>query len=166
MPFQESIETSWPCVVMNTDTMALTEYTNYDFVSFAKINDAQLALHNNGSIYVIGGDTDAGADIVATVETGMDDMGASETKRLLGVTVGLRSDGDTQYRAHRFDEYGEYVSIESTGDKTIETRKIKSEKTKLSRVFGIEFSNVDGAYFSVDSLDLDIRLSPRRSGGA
>jgi hypothetical protein len=156
----------YPCLVMNTDTMALSEYTNYDFIAFAKFGDIQLSLHHDGSIYVLGGDTDAGNDIDAVVETGMDDMGSAKSKRLLSVTVGLRSDGEMQYRPHRFNEYGEYVTIESTDEEVIETRKLRAEKTKLSRVFGIEMSNVDGSDFSIDSMELDVRLSPRRSGGA
>jgi hypothetical protein len=151
---------------MNTDTTALSEYTNYDFVSFANFNGKTLALHLNGSIYSLEGNMDVAAEINAKFETGMDDMGSGKTKRLLGLTVGLRSDGETQYRQHRFDDYGEYISIDSTQEETIETRKLPSEKTKLSRVYGIEFSNVDGSDFSVDSMELDIRLSPRRSGGS
>jgi hypothetical protein len=96
----------------------------------------------------------------------MDDFGISKSKRLIGMTVGIRSDGEMQYRPHRFNEYGEYIPIETTEEETIETRKLKTEKTKLSRVIGIEMSNVDGSDFSVDSMELDVRLSPRRSGGS
>lgn len=166
MAFEQRIDTNWPCIVLNTDTMALSEYTNYDFVSFANFNGITLALHRNGNIYQLGGDTDNGSEIDAVVETGMDDMGIGKSKRLLGLTVGLRSNGETQYRQHRFNDYGEYISIDSTEEETIETRKLPSEKTKLSRVYGIEFSNVDGSDFSVDSMELDLRMSPRRSGGS
>ena len=163
--FQE-LSPSFPCIVMNTDTMAVSEYSNYEFTSFANFGGMTLALHRNGNIYQLGGDTDAGSEIDAAFETGMDDMGSQKTKRLLALTVGLRSDGETQYRAHRFNEYGEYISIDSTEEETIETRKLQSEKTKLSRVIGIEMSNVDGSDFAVDSMELDVRLSPRRSGGS
>ena len=165
LEFKE-LSLSWPCVVMNTDTMAVSEYSNYDFVSFANFNGMTIALHRDGNIYQLGGDSDNGSEIDAVFETGMDDMGTGKSKRLLGLTVGLRSDGETQYRQHRFNDYGEYISIDSTEEETIETRKLPSEKTQLSRVYGIEFSNVDGSDFSVDSMELDVRLSPRRSGGA
>jgi hypothetical protein len=154
------------CIAVNTDTMMISEYSNYDFTGFAELNGVHLALNKNGNIYELGGETDAGTDIDAVFETGMDDFGISKSKRLIGMTVGIRSDGEMQYRPHRFNEYGEYVPIETTEEETIETRKLKTEKTKLSRVIGIEMSNVDGSDFSIDSMELDVRLSPRRSGGS
>lgn len=155
------------CLVMGLDAgMPLTEYTNYDFTGFAKLGETYLALSRDGNIYRLGGDTDITESIDAVFETGQDDMGTTHSKRLMGLVAGLKSDGELQYRANRVDGYGEYISIETTESDVIETRKIRSEKVPLSRTIGIEFSNVDGADFMVDSLELDVRLSPRRSGGS
>lgn len=155
------------CLVMGLDVgMPLSEYTNYDFVGFARLGGMYLALSKDGHIYRLGGDTDITESVDAVIETGQDDLGVSNSKRLMGLVAGLKSDGAMQYRAHRWNEYGEYIEIETTESDVIETRKISSEKVPLSRTIGLEFSNVDGADFSIDSIEMDIRLSPRRSGGS
>lgn len=153
-------------MVINTDTKAVSEYTNYDFIGFANINGVYLALHRNGSIYSLGGDTDAGTDIDAVFETGLDDMGNMTPKRLMGMEIGVRSDGELEYRPKRWNEYGKSVTIPSTNDEVVETRKLATQKSFLSRVFGIEVSNTDGADFSVDSIVLYPQSTVRRSGGA
>jgi hypothetical protein len=158
--------TDWPCLVINTDTMLLSKYDNYDFVSFAKLGDTFLALHSDGNIYELGGDTDAGTAIDATFETGQDDMGESKAKRLIGLVAGLRSDGELSYRANRGNlGYGVSVTIPSTSDTLSETVKLETEKLPLSRTIGIEISNVEGSDFSVDHLELVTRVAARRFGG-
>ena len=84
----------------------------------------------------------------------------------MSLVVGLRANGDLQYRASRWDGYGNYVSIPSTRKEVIETRKLPTEKMKMSRTFGIEVSTVEGADFSIDSLELFTQSVPRRSGGS
>lgn len=155
------------CLVMGLDAgMPLSEYTNYDFTGFAKLGETYLALSKDGNIYRLGGDTDITESIDAIVETGQDPCGSMQSKRLLSAVVGISSNGSMQYRAHRYDGYGEYIGFETTENSVMETRKLPTEKLHLSRTIGIELSNVDGADFTVDSLELDVRISPRRSGGS
>ena len=58
--------TTW---AINTRTNAVTEYTNYNFSSFAQMGSKYIAANSSG-IYELDGDSDAGAAIIAEVQSG------------------------------------------------------------------------------------------------
>lgn len=154
------------CIVINTNNTAISEYSNYNFISFACINNKYLALGRDGNIYQIeNGDYDVTDNINAIMETGLDDVGTAKSKRIINLTAALQTTGDIQYRINTFNGYGNEELINSNYKKTFETRKLKTEKFKLSRVFGIEISNLDSNFFLLDSLEFLVRVVPRRSGG-
>lgn len=63
--------TAW---VMNTNTRAVSSYSNIPFNSFAMFGGQWLAA-GPGGIYVMGGDTDSGAPILARLRTGLINFG-------------------------------------------------------------------------------------------
>ena len=155
---------SWKCLVLNTDTMALSEYSNFDFVGFAKLGSITLALDRNGSVYSLGGSDDAGVDIAAEFETGLDDMKTSKSKRLMRVDFGIKSDGDGTYKSRHWDGYGIEKVVETTDNQYVESKKVKADKMRRSRVLGINYENTNGADFLVDSIELYIKFCTKRRG--
>ena len=155
----------WPCLVLNTDVMLLSEYNNYNFNALASFGADYLALGADGNIYSLGGNLDSSSNIASLVQTGDDDFGTSNKKRVLDVVLGLRANGSLNCSVVRDQSPGSTVTVVTTNTTNIETRKVKTEKTKMSRTFSAAMSNIDSAWFSLDSVEMDVREVARRSGG-
>jgi hypothetical protein len=148
-------------IVINTDNFLLSEYSNYNFDSFAMLGDLQLAI-KDGNIYLLGGGTDAGEAIESSFITGDDDLGHTIPKRMKALLVGISSDGDMQYQQNRDTGLGEIFTIHTDGTNFLGSRRVGAEKIKLSRTISIAMSNIDGADFTVDSIEVPYYFSPVR----
>jgi hypothetical protein len=77
------------CIVMNPKNLAVSEYTNFNFNSFAAFNGKDLAAGPSG-IHVLEGDTDNGEPIISFIKTGHVPTGAARARDiyLLGRSEG------------------------------------------------------------------------------
>lgn len=140
-------------VVVNVDNWEISEYT-WSFDQLVKFGNQYLAVNSSG-IYKLGGDTNNGGIINSTIETGLDDFGASAPKRISNMYVGWKSTEDaTLTLVMNEDEY-EYDLI-STDNKPESTR-VNIGSPPLSRYVGIKIENENGADF--DLYDMEMVLS-------
>lgn len=149
-------------VSINTDVMAITEYSNYDFTAFARVDDDVYGLNSDGNIYLLGGISDNEYDINASFSVMKSDFGVDKLKRLLAAVFGFKSTAELSYHVERDLESGEDISIGSNGDNLTEVRKVGSEKLKPTRTIGVTVSNIDGCDFTIDSIELPFRVTPMR----
>lgn len=138
-------------VCMNTKTLAVTEYVNFNFNSYTFFNGQYIALNKTG-IYELGGNDDNSSDIVASLKTGTIDTYGENINRLRDGYVTFRSDGDILLKAVG-DETNEriYTIINSTSG-LIHERRIKFQRGIRDRYFSFELSNVSGSSMDIDKL--------------
>jgi hypothetical protein len=102
--------------VVNRETGASSQYEQYGFNSFFQRGDKYYGVAADG-IYLLEGNTDAGAAIDALIEVGRTNLGYTSEKRVSGVYLGVGSDNvlylkvdvDTQTYVYPMRTYGEAV---------------------------------------------------------
>ena len=148
-------------VCMNTKTLAVTEYVNFNYNSFTFFNGKYLALNKTG-IFELGGNDDDGDDIVASLKTGTIDTYGENINRLRDGYVTFRSDGDILLKDVG-DETNErtYTIINSTSG-LIHERRIKFQRGIKDRYFSFELSNVNGSSMDIDKLRIAMEPIKKR----
>jgi hypothetical protein len=81
--------TTW---AVNTRTNAVTEYLNYDFQSFALMDNRYIAA-GPGGLYELDGDTDNGALIISELMSGYLQLNEKKLFGIKGAYVAIRGDG-------------------------------------------------------------------------
>lgn len=149
--------------VMNARTNAITEYTNYDFNSYAKIGSSYYGVSSEG-IVLLDGDDDDGASIDWAIKTGQHDDKNPGLKRLPEVLVGLRSNGPIRVRVHKDDNaYYDYV-LPAVKRDTIHQARVTPGKGMRSRWFAVELQGIAGSAAEIDSLQMLMTKTNRRLG--
>lgn len=148
-------------IVMNSKNFALTEYSNFNFNSFAKLNGKHIASNGSG-IYELEGSDDAGTDISASVKPRVSDFGTSLLKRLSGAYFSIKNIGTMTAKAvdENGDEGGTRAFTSST-DK-YKTRRVKFAKGERSRFWTTEINNVSGSDFEISTIELQMEETTRR----
>lgn len=137
---------------MNTKTLAVTEYVNFNYNSYTFFNGKYIALNKTG-VYELGGSSDNSSDIVASLTTGTIDTYGETINRLDDGYISFFSDGDILLRTIG-DETNErvYTVINASIDDLIYERRVKFQKGIKDRFFSFELSNVSGSSIDVDKL--------------
>jgi len=144
--------------VMNTEgAMPISEYDNYVFNSLAYSPDEMLGCNDTG-LYILDGDTDAGAAIDAEIASLMLDFETSKLKRMSTAYIGYRSDGQLLLRV-RSEEQGTYAerwyeAREDAAQPMPSQNRMKIGKGLRSRYWTFELVNVDGSDFELDKVEL------------
>jgi hypothetical protein len=141
--------------VMNTRTMAASEYQNYSFNSFSKIGQVYYGAKDDG-IYRLGGATDDGEPINALVQSGLMDFGTSHYKSIPAVYLGVMSDGALALRVVTTEQG---VRTENWYSSNINNDLAASDRIVLgkglrSRYWEFTLTNVDGADFDVHQIEM------------
>ncbi len=136
------------CVVLNTRTEALSEYTNYAFSSLCKFEEHYLGT-KSGGIFELTGDDDSGIDIATTVQWHPIDINSNAASRLhdngwivgesdgqLKVTITNDSDVDATSVVSKIDGYRE--------------GKVKMPRGFKGRWYEFEITNIKGCSFFID----------------
>ena len=152
------------CVVLNTDTWEITEYT-WQFDQLVKFGNTYLAIDSSG-IHTLGGNTFKGDDIESIVETGLDDFGILTSKRLSNLCIGWKSvedavisvimDGDT-------DESYEYDVLGT--DNRSGSARVKVGAPRQRKHVSLKFINQGGADFDLYNMDMVLSMSIRKVQG-
>ena len=149
--------TTW---VVNTRTGGVTEYSDFDFNSFAAMGNRFLGAKDDG-LYVLDGTRDDGSNIIARIKSGLLQPGGSHPVQFKGIYVGMR-----------VDEQGEdfFLKIETGAGKSttyrmrpknMATTKINVGKGLRTRYFSWELVS-SGADFDLDSIEFIPLASDRR----
>lgn len=154
-------------IAMHTERLALTQYTNYPFNSFAKFNGTYIGASDDG-LFVLTGDTDNGAAIQAVARVGVSDMGTSHLKRVDRLYVGYRCNGQMIVRV--ITDENEQRDYLVTAPESDELDKLHGGRVRMgrgvqSRYWQFELRNVNGTYFAVDIIELKPTKLRRRFGG-
>lgn len=149
--------------VMNARTGAMTEYTNYEFNSFAKIGGRDYGAGPNG-LFRLDGDTDDGANIAWIVRTGQHDDKDPGLKRLPEVLLALRSSGQVKVRVYHDDnKYYDYI-LPALQTNTIHQHRVVPGKGMRGRYFAVELQGVNNSDLELDSAQINMTETTRRLG--
>ncbi len=137
--------TTW---AMNTQTAAVTEYSGYDFNSFAKVGAHYVGASSSG-IYTLDGSTDAGTSIIAKIKSGFAQFSGSKFTSFKAAYLGVRGEGDFVLRVVD----GEGKSY----DYAVSTRNTRSTKVHMgkglrARYFSFELIST-GQDFDLDTVE-------------
>lgn len=149
--------------VMNTDSTAVSWYTNYGFNAIAQAADGTVYAVGPAGLYVLSGDSDSGAEIEASVVWGKlefggyDDTGNPkenpQIKRLEALYVGYTSSTSLSVRIGadtQADELGTYTyEMPEVPTGTPANGRIVPGKGVRGRYWYVELCNTDGGSFKV-----------------
>lgn len=141
------------CLVLNTDVMALTKYTNFDFDRIVEFQGHLLTLSSTG-IFEITGKKDNGVNISAVVKSGLNDMGTPYMKREIEYLIGMKSNGDMKITGILDDALSASSITVDTTDDIPKTRRAVIGKGDRGRYIGVMIENIDGADFSIDTVHI------------
>ena len=146
--------TTW---AVNMRNGATTEYTNYNFNSFASAGRNYLAASSSG-LYELLGDDDAGSDIIAKVKTGFGQFAGSRLSHMKAAYIGMRGAGDFVFRIETTagDTYNYAVTVAS-----MKTQKIHLGKGIRARYFAFELEST-GQDFDLENIKLVPLIALRR----
>ncbi len=157
--------TDYVGLLTNTDTTALSSYSNFPFNSMAVLGDNVYAASDTG-IYQLTGNTDDSTEIQAKIKTGLNDFGTDMLKRFESAAVGYTSDGELVLKTSTSQAGAAkekwYKLKAQTADYAREG-VIKIAKGTKARYWQLEIENIDGADFDLSTLRLyPIMLTRRR----
>lgn len=144
--------------VINTESKAVSRYTNYGFNSFARHqhSDKYYGAKPDG-VYLLAGADDDGDAIDAVVRSGMTDFGMAAVKAIPLAYLGLTTDGQMVMRMiTTSNEGGEKIAhwyrLEERAAAALRETRIKIGGGLESVWWQWELVNVDGADFEVSSI--------------
>lgn len=147
-----------------TDTFAMSRFTGYRFNSAAVIGGRLIAA-DDGGLYLLTGDDDAGTPVVARLTTGLSDVGDPQQKRVREVFVGYEADGTLAMKVSGTGTGAEvgytYTLPAKTADDTIANR-VKIGRGMRSRFWRFEFSNPSGEPFKATETRVAIDTLSRK----
>jgi hypothetical protein len=151
-------------IVMHTEAMALSTYSNFPFNSFAAFNGVYLGAYAGG-IFTLGGDTDNGALIQAAARVGITDFSTSFLKRVDRIYVGYRTDGNLILRVITDEVDQRDYRLPVQGKSGLHGNHVRLGKGLEARYWQFEVRNQGGAYFDLNTIELKPTKLRRRVGG-
>lgn len=146
--------TTW---AVNTETGAVTEYSNYTFNSFAQMGYKYLGATSTG-LYELNGDDDAGTDIVSVIKSGLAQFGGSRFSMFKAAYLGVRGGGDYVFRLETGD--GKFYDYDVIAQ-DMQTTKIRLGKGLRARYFSFQLTST-GQDFDLDSIEFVPLVAQRR----
>lgn len=145
----DGIEYSAYC--MNPEIFAVTQYTNYNYNSFAVFNNRHLAASTSG-LYLLEGTTDDDEYIVPKMLTAAMDFGTSNLKQVPQVYLGIDQDNTIILKVNVDDQSTSYYSLTATCNR-LGTQRIKCGKGLIGRYFQFELQAKDCETFKLDNFE-------------
>ena len=151
--------------VINANTGAASEYTNYDFNSGAKLGNKYYAASSAG-LFELSGTDDGGTAIASTVRlattTLSTDLVPSQIlKRLPTVYLGVNTLGDIMLKVTANGASNYYTLTGTTGG-ALHTGRLLLGKGVSARYWDFEITNVSGADFTLESIEFQPTALTRR----
>lgn len=142
---------TWRTWVLNLHTRALTEYTGFQFNSYARFAGYTLAASDGGVFKLDTTRNDAGTDIDAVVRTGQLDYDVSWLKRVPRLYVDYSTDGDVDVSTITSESGRRRYLLRHNNVTGIQQRRVPIGKGPKSRHWQFEIANRNGADFSINS---------------
>lgn len=137
---------------LNTRKLALTEYTNFEFNSFAVFNGVVLGCGSNGVVVLGTQGLDNTTAITGRYRTGQESFGSSLHKRVPRIYTSGSFAGDMLFRTITVEGGTRTYSLPANGITGLQQRRVPVGKGPKSRFFQFEGENVSGADFSVNDV--------------
>lgn len=137
--------TTW---AMNARNGAVTEYTNYEFNSFAKIGNRYVGASAEG-LYELLGDDDAGTSIIARIKGGFLQFGGTHLSRLSAAYIAARGEGQFVLRIITGEGAAYNYSVDT---RNMRSTKVHMGKGQRARYFSYELIS-SGQDFDLDTLE-------------
>lgn len=146
--------TTW---AVNLSHGGVSEYTNYNFNSFAQLGNKYIAASEDG-LYELDGDDDDGEDIIARVKSGMLQFGKSNYASFKGIYLGVRGDGQYVLKLVTGDDKSYTYQVTA---RSMTTTKVNVGKGLRARYFSYELIST-GQDFDLDSIEFLPLVARRR----
>jgi hypothetical protein len=149
-------------LAFNVNVYAATQYINYPFNSMCEFNGKVIGASDAGIFELEKGSDDNLAPIHGFVEFPKTDFGMHFVKHGRRITLHGRSFGDLllTFSADDGVEYTKRIEVRSVGKHGAMFEKLRSDCRGVYLFYRLE--NIDGAYFSIDEIDLDLIVSALR----
>jgi hypothetical protein len=146
----ESVTAAFKSWVLNLRKAALTEYTPFQFNSFAVFNGKVYGAGAAGIMELGAQATDNGTSIASTVRTGQHAFGTSFLKRVPRIYVGYKATGDMEFRTITGEDGTRAYLLDHNGNPNLHQRRVPIGRGPKSPYWQFEFVNRDGADFTLD----------------
>lgn len=151
---QTLVAPGFHAVVVNTHTGAITTYSATPFDSLAYVGDILLAATDDG-LYVLTGDSDAGAPIAAVMAGGISDLDSPQQKRLVAAYVGYRATGELELSLISDERSEARYRLVPRQQGELHAARVKLGRGDKGRYWQWRLANVGGADFDLNALTLD-----------
>ena len=142
---------TWRTWVLNLHTRALTEYTGFQFNSYARFAGYTLAASDGGVFKLDTTRNDAGTNIAAVVRTGQLDYDVSWLKRVPRLYIDYSTDGDVDVSTITSESGRRRYLLPHNNVTGIQQRRVPVGKGPKSRHWQFEIANRNGSDFSINS---------------
>lgn len=143
--FASPAYTAW---AMNTRNAAVTQYTGFNFNSFAKMGERYLGANDQG-LYWLDGDDDDGRTVKSRITTGIIQPNGNKLAGVQYAYLGMRGDG--QFVVTVTDEAGGAYNYTLTGS-SMETARVAFGRGLKTRYFTFSLES-QGQDFDLDSVE-------------
>lgn len=138
--------------IMNSENFAVSNYTNYDFKSFAKISGKYYGVQDDG-LYLLEGDMDDGEFIKGIIRTGKMDLETSNLKNINKAYIGFRGDGTVIMKVVADEAYETWFEV-SPSRTDLHTEQFKLSKGINARYWQFEIITEDSTKLELDTIEL------------
>lgn len=150
-------------VVLQTERLAISQYTNFPFNSFAVFAGRHLGASSSG-IFSLTGDDDAGVPIEAFARVGISDFNTSQIKRVTRIYVGYRTTGAMRMRVWTDESQQREYAVPPALASSLHGSHVRMGMGVDARYWQWELRNHRGADFSLDMVELKPTPLGRRVG--
>jgi hypothetical protein len=145
--------------VLNMDSLGVSTYENFGFNSFAQLDGVYFGCKDDG-LFALGGDTDAGALIRASINYGKLDFGSNALKQPQYAYIGVAASG-TMYVKVTVDGVSyTYAALRSTTN--LGTQRVEFGKGLKANYMQFEVYNKNGGDFELDNVEFQYVELTRR----
>lgn len=134
---------------------AASQYTGYPFFAIVRFNGQHYGVSDAG-LFLLQGDTDAGAPIAWAVESHISDFGSAQLKNMASVFVGAHMAGSAQAMAVVGERGSNAYSYTNVRGAPIQNHRVRFGRGMRSRYYGVRIEDEGGGDLHMDSLDLEV----------
>jgi len=146
-----ALANNWRTWVLNLHTRALSEYTGFQFNSYARFAGHTLGASSGGVFKLDTTKSDAGTPIEGLVRTGVHDYDVSWLKRVPRLYVNYSAEGDMEVRTITSEDGRRRYLLPHNNVTGIQQRRVPVGRGPKSRYWQYEIANRDGADFALSS---------------
>jgi hypothetical protein len=148
--------------VLNVRKKGLTEYSNFDFNSYAEYQDLVLAAGDAGLVKLTAADKDATASIDAMVRTGAESFGTSYNKRVPRIYAGYSTTGDVHFSTYTSQDGKRMYLLPWNNITGVQQRRVPVGRGPKSPYWQFGVENVGGADFLLEHVQVYPEKTYRR----